>query len=117
MTAMMWWRANQMLLRAILGRRRLGFFLLILDRLLLQFLHGLLQSRDGAFQAFDLRLRGIELLLVIDAEFCNGLLQEIHVALQAAGSALHGLFDRADLDAGNILCGGAPGCQRAGQRQ
>src|SRR5258708_6175018 len=50
------------LFRAILGGRRLGFLLLILNRLLLrrlQFLRDLLQTDDGAFQAFDLAVRDV----------------------------------------------------------
>ena len=46
---------------------------------------------------------GVDLLLMIEAEPGDGLLQKIHIALQAAGAALHGLFDRADFNAGNVL--------------
>jgi hypothetical protein len=76
-----------------------GGLLLIISRLLLrclQILHGLLQPGNGAFQDLDLPVRGIELLLMVGADFCNCLLQEIDVALQATGPPFHGLFDGAD---------------------
>ena len=44
---------------------------------------------------------------MVDREFANRFLQEIDIALQAGGAPLHGLFDGADFDAGNILRGGA----------
>src|SRR5258705_3111946 len=80
--------------------------LLILSRFLLrrlQVVHDLLQAGDAAFQTLDLPVRGIELLLMVSAEFCDRLLQEIDIALQATGPPLHGLFDGADFNAGNIL--------------
>ena len=60
-------------------------------------------GRRRDLQGFDLPVGGIELLLMVGGEFGDGLLQEIDIALQAAGAPLHGLFDGADLDTGNIL--------------
>jgi hypothetical protein len=40
---------------------------------------------------------------MIRGEFCDRLLQEVDIALQATGPPLHGLFDGADFGAGNIL--------------
>ena len=42
-------------------------------------------------------------LLVIEVELRDRLLEEIDVALEAARTPLHGLFDRAYLDAGHVL--------------
>ena len=67
----------------------------------------------GALQALDLPVRGIELLLHGRREFRDGLLQEIDIALQATGAALHGFFDGADFDTGNVLGLGSGGCQQA----
>ena len=106
--------------RSVLGRRRVGFLLQILCRLLLcrlQIVHDLLQTGERAFEAFDLPVGGIELLLVVEAELADRLLQEVDIALQAAGPPLHGLFDGADFDAGNVLRIGARGETRRQQRQ
>ena len=54
-------------------------------------------------QALDLTVGGVQLLLMVGGEFGDRLLQEIDIALQAAGAPLHGLFDGADFDAGNVL--------------
>ena len=51
------------------------------------------------------------------AEFCDGLLQEIDIALQTTGPPFHGLLDGADFDAGNILCAGVRRCQHAERQQ
>ena len=69
----------------------------------LQFLNGLLQAYDGTLQALDLPVGGIEFLLVVDTKFRDVLLQKINIALQAARTPLHGLFDGADFDAGHVL--------------
>ena len=63
----------------------------------------LLQPRDRRLQRLDLPVRGIELLLMIARQLGDRLLQEIDIALQAGGAAFHGLLDRADFDAGNVL--------------
>ena len=42
---------------------------------------------------------------MVGGELRDRLLQEIDIALQATGAPLHGLFDGADFDAGNILRG------------
>src|SRR6266702_3994472 len=100
--------------RCSIFRRRCGL-LLVVGRLLLrglQLVHDLLQGSDGAFQVLDLPVRGIELLLMVGRKFCNCLLQEIDIALQATGPPLHGLFDGADLDAGNVLRWRISGCQQ-----
>jgi hypothetical protein len=40
---------------------------------------------------------------MVGVELVDRLLQEVDIALQARGAPLHGLFDGADLDAGNVL--------------
>ena len=40
---------------------------------------------------------------MVRGEFGDRLMQEVDIALQARGAPLHGLFDGADLDAGNVL--------------
>lgn len=92
--------------RRLLGWRRIGFLLQILGRLLLrglQILNDLLQGSKARLQRFNLAVGGIKFLLMVPSQLRNRLLQEVDVALQAARAALHRLFDRADLDAGNIL--------------
>src|SRR5260370_16429526 len=72
--------------RAILGRRRIGFLLLILGRFLLcrlQVVNDLLQGGDGTFQTLDLPVGGIQLLLMVKPKLRDRLLQEIDVALPA----------------------------------
>jgi hypothetical protein len=49
---------------------------------------------------------------MVDSEFHDRFLQEIDIALQTAGPPLHGLFDGADFDAGNILRPRISGCQQ-----
>src|SRR5512143_2538797 len=54
--------------RRILDRRRLGFLLLVLARLLLrrlQLVDDLLQRGDGALEALDLTVGGVQLLLMV----------------------------------------------------
>jgi hypothetical protein len=96
---------RRIVLGSVLGRRSVGLFL-VLDRFILrrpQIVHGLLQAGDGPLQTVDLPVRGIEPLLLVNAELGDGLLQEIDIALQATGPPFHGLFDGADFDAGNIV--------------
>ena len=69
----------------------------------LQIVDDLLQAGDRALQRLDLAVGGVELLLMVDGELGDRLLQEVDIALQATGAPLHGLFDGADFDAGNIL--------------
>ena len=52
-------------------------------------------------------------LLMVGGEFGNRLLQKVDVALQAASAPLHGLFDRAYFDAGDVLRRRASGDQHA----
>ena len=108
---------RRLLVAGILGRRRRLLHLLVsllLRRL--QIVDDLLQARHGAFRASICRLAASSLLLMVDAEFRDGLLQKIDIALQAAGAPLHGLFDGADFDAGNVLCVGARRNQHAGHQ-
>ena len=71
------------------------------------------KRNDRALQAVDLAVGGVELLLMVATELGDRLHQEIDIALQAAGAPLHGLFDGADLDAGNVLGGCAASAARA----
>ena len=63
----------------------------------------LLQANDRALQRLDLPVGGVDLLLMIRRQLGDRLLQEVDIALQAGGAPLHGLFDGADFDAGNVL--------------
>src|SRR6476660_1858364 len=92
------------LLRAFLCRRgilcgRRGRLLRVVNRLALRRLHvadELLQAHDRALQRLDLPVGGVEFLLMVRGEFCDRLLQEVDIALQATGPPFHGLFDGAD---------------------
>src|SRR5579871_2325703 len=78
----------------------------VVRHLLVRGLHlrdDLLQSRNCRLQRFDLPVCGVELRLMVSRQLADGLLQEIDIALQAGGPAVHDLLGRADLDARNIL--------------
>src|SRR5438874_823768 len=84
----------------ILRRRRILLLLHVLRDLPLRGLEiaeRLLQAGHGRLQRIDLASRGIQLLLVIKVQLGDRLLEEIDIALEAAGAALHGLLDGADL--------------------
>ena len=51
----------------------------------------------------DVAIGGVELLLGIERVFGDHLLEEFHIALQAAGAPVEPALARADLDAGQIL--------------
>src|SRR5579872_2010858 len=89
-----------------LCRRRIGFLLQVLGNFALprlEIVDGLLQRNGGSLQRLDLAVRGIQFLLIVGSQFSDLLLQEIDVALQTTGPPLHGLLDRADLDARHVL--------------
>ena len=83
------------------GRRR--GLLRVVGRLLLQIVRRSSAGRRRCLQRLDLPVGGVEFLLMVRGEFCDRLLQEVDIALQATGPPLHGLFDGADFDAGNVL--------------
>ncbi|MBJ7407630.1 MAG: hypothetical protein JHD07_31795, partial [Bradyrhizobium sp.] len=76
----------------------------------------LLQAGEIRFQRVDLAIGGIQLLLMIEGKLGNRLLQEVDIALQTTGTALHGLLDRADLDAGHVLREHGRDCLRREQQ-
>src|SRR4051812_29168303 len=79
--------ARALLLWAVLGRLHGLLAGFLLGRL--QFLHGLLQPAERAFQNLDLAIGGVDLLPVFDPKPGDRLLQEVHIALQATGAPLH----------------------------
>ena len=86
-------------------RRRVSLLLRILVRLLLRRLQVARDLLQGCSEPSARRSAGWRHRASADGrrELGDRLLQEIDIALQAGGAPLHGLFDGADFDAGNIL--------------
>src|SRR6202041_124199 len=85
-----------LLRRTILLRRVFGSILWRRVRLLrrvcrlrlrgFQVVDDLLQGNDICLQGFDLRLRGVEFLLMVEAELGDCFLQKLDIALQTTGT-------------------------------